>query len=450
MYKGWIPHFLVVLLVLLSHHRCFFTFCIHSKTSDYCIPIYCFDGNTFGNDCRTPFGNLKIGPKRAKFILESVQDLRQQLESKGCGLVVFNSTKGPAECFHQILSKLSLNSDQCQYKIVCQEEVLKEEKDAAKAVQRVLKSFQPQAKLEQIWGSTMYDLKDLPFEDGLQDMPDVFTPFRNKVEKNAFIEAPLPSPRLISLPPKESLEYRTIAEYLTPMPTLKDLGYTSEQVLFAEAYDQRGVMDFKGGETAALARVQDYIWDKDRLRIYFDTRNGMLGPDYSTKFSPWLAHGCLSPRKVAAECKRYEEKVVANKSTYWVVFELLWRDFWKFFCLKHGDAVFFPSGTIGKHKKWSNFSKNFQAWKDGNTGYPLVDANMRELKATGFMSNRGRQNVASFLSIDMNHDWRYGADLFESTLVRFSLSCGSSYVASMHSNSELSSQLDYDVYSNWG
>jgi len=77
-------------------------------------------------------------------------------------------------------------------------------------------------------------------------------------------------------------------------------------------------------------------------------------------------------------------------------------------------------------KKWGHYEKSIEAWKEGRTGYPLVDANMRELAATGFMSNRGRQNVASFFAIDMNQDWRYGADYFESTL------------------------MDYDVHSNWG
>ena len=101
--------------------------------------------------------------------------------------------------------------------------------------------------------------------------------------------------------------------------------------------------------------------------------------------------------------------------TYWVVFEMLWRDYCNFFCLKYGDKIFFPSGTVGKHKKWSTFDQGFEAWKRGRTGYPLVDANMRELAATGFMStDRGRQNVASL-----------GEDLFGSTW------------------------LDYGVYSNW-
>lgn len=160
----------------------------------------------------------------------------------------------------------------------------------------------------------------------------------------------------------------------------------------------------------------------------------MLGADYSTKFSPWLAHGCLSPRYVAQQCSEYEQKRVANKSTYWVIFELLWRDFFKFFAKKHGNSIFFLDGTLGRaahgthpnSRKWGLDKRHLQAWKDGMTGYPLVDANMRELKASGFMSNRGRQNVCSFLAIDMNTDWRYGADHFEQEL------------------------LDYDIYSNWG
>jgi deoxyribodipyrimidine photo-lyase len=211
------------------------------------------------------------------------------------------------------------------------------------------------------------------------------------------------------------------------MPTLQDLGYSLKDMEHADGKgDPRGVMPFLGGETAALARVQEYIWDKDLLKIYFDTRNGMIGADYSTKFAPWLATGCLSPRYVAQECLKYEQERVANKSTYWVVFELLWRDYFKLFALKHGNKIFFPGGTIDSDQQWSYDARYVQAWKEGKTGYPLVDANMRELAATGFMSNRGRQNVASFLALDMKCDWRHGADYFEEVL------------------------LDYDVHSNWG
>lgn len=222
-------------------------------------------------------------------------------------------------------------------------------------------------------------------------------------------------------------ENSMIEKYSTnDVPDLRQLGYTPEQIKETDSDDPRGVMPFVGGETAALQRVKDYIWDKDLLRKYFDTRNGMIGADYSTKLSPWLAHGNLSSRYVAMECKKYEQERVENKSTYWVVFELLWRDFFKFFAKKHGDSLFYPGGTIASRKEWKHHDKNLQAWIEGRTGYPLVDANMRELAATGFMSNRGRQNVASFLTLELSEDWRYGAEYFESVL------------------------LDHDVHSNYG
>jgi deoxyribodipyrimidine photo-lyase len=156
---------------------------------------------------------------------------------------------------------------------------------------------------------------------------------------------------------------------------------------------------------------------------------GLIGPDYSTKFAPWLAHGCLSARLVHAECARYEKERTKNKSTYWVIFELLWRDFFKFYCARHGDDVFKVGGPIRRAAyQWEEDADGglFRRWKEGNTGVPFVDANMRELRATGFMSNRGRQNVASYLILDLNLDWRKGAEWFEETL------------------------LDYDVCSNWG
>ena len=179
----------------------------------------------------------------------------------------------------------------------------------------------------------------------------------------------------------------------------------------------------------------------------------MLGGDYSTKLSPWLALGCLSPRWLYHELKRYEAKRVANKSTYWIAFELLWRDFYHFFALKHGTRIFFEFGITGKAMTWNPdvevrihpvlastgqpgaelhpqphvaAVQVFERWKAGQTGLPLVDANMRELAATGFMSNRGRQNVASYLVLDLGVDWRLGAAWFEHQL------------------------LDHDVASNWG
>lgn len=405
----------------------------HSKTSSSecyrILPIFFFDPRFVGGDSsKTPFGTIKCGPRRAKFLIESVKNLRENLSKLGSGLVVYLGK--PEEFFET----LNTRGNPIAVKIACQEEVASEEKQVVSSVEEILGNRyglgSPSASVTQVWGSTLYNLHDLPFGGSVKNMPDTFTPFRTKVEKNCAIEKPLPPPsknqlqstittaelKIIICKDNCSLDY---------LPTLKDLGYSCSDAL---EEDPRGVLSFKGGESAALARVQEYIWDKDMLKVYFDTRNGMLGPDYSSKFSPWLAHGCLSPRYVAEQCSKYESQRVANKSTYWLVFELLWRDFFKFLALKHGNSIFFLNGSVGSSnsRPWRYDRKYFDAWKEGKTGYPLVDANMRELKATGFMSNRGRQNVCSFLALDMNSDWRYGAYFFEQEL------------------------LDYDVYSNWG
>lgn len=394
------------------------------------LPVFCFDPRVFGQTAVSRVtGDLKCGPKRAQFVLESVADLRANLEARGSGLLVAHGK--PEDVLDKLYEQLGEVATTTG-KVFCQEEPCSEEQEVVRNVQEALArrcGGRPKKDLlETVWGSTLYQLDDLPYnQDGMTDLPDTFTPFRNKVEKKCTIRSPLaPPPNKMALPfAPGSSEYETIQSQLSFLPTLEDLGYTPQQVQEA-SQKSIGNLEFKGGETAALARLKDYIWVQDRLKTYFDTRNGMLGDDYSTKFAPWLAHGNLSARLIAQECKRYEQERVANKSTYWVVFELLWRDYFKFFALKHGDTMFFPGGTVGSDKSWKIYDKSVQAWRDGKTGYPLVDANMRELAASGFMSNRGRQNVASFLALELQQDWRYGAEYFENIL------------------------LDYDVHSNWG
>ncbi|NES97648.1 MAG: DASH family cryptochrome, partial [Desertifilum sp. SIO1I2] len=187
----------------------------------------------------------------------------------------------------------------------------------------------------------------------------------------------------------------------------------------------RAAIAFKGGETEAQNRLQHYFWKQDRLKAYKETRNGMLGADYSSKFSPWLALGCLSPRYIYEQVKDYETQRIANDSTYWLIFELLWRDYFRLICAKHGDRIFRLSGLQGIEIPWKEDWKRFNLWREGMTGFPLVDANMRELAATGFMSNRGRQNVASFLTKNLGINWQMGAEWFESLLIDYDV--GSNY-----------------------
>ena len=173
------------------------------------------------------------------------------------------------------------------------------------------------------------------------------------------------------------------------------------------------------GEAAGLERLECWMFTHDRLQHYKQTRNGMLGESYSSKFSPWLATGCLSARTVVAETLRYEAERTANESTYWLRFELLWREYFRLYLLKHGPALFQRGGPAQSRLRWSDPPGHFEAWRNGCTGVPLIDANMIELARTGFMSNRGRQIVASFLAKNLDVDWRRGARWFEHCLIDY-------------------------------
>ncbi|XP_026431170.1 cryptochrome DASH, chloroplastic/mitochondrial-like isoform X3 [Papaver somniferum] len=323
------------------------------------------------------------------------------------------------------------------HKETCSEELLVE-----RLVKKRLQGVSPQSerststsqnptnvKLELIWGSTMYHIDDLPFNTS--NLPDIYTQFRKLVESKCAIRGCFKFPP--SLGPLPSNDLCKIGGW-GDVPSLDQLG-----IIHVEG--EKG-MYFVGGESAALGRVYEYFWKKDLLKVYKHTRNGMLGPDYSTKFSPWLAFGNVSPRFLYEEVKRYEKDRLANDSTYWVLFELIWRDYFRFISIKYGNSIFHLGGPREVEARWSQDLNLFESWRDGRTGYiiisflaillnmkliissnicryPLIDANMKELSATGFMSNRGRQIVCSFLVRDMGIDWRMGAEWFETCLLDY-------------------------------
>lgn len=360
------------------------------------IPVYCFDRRHFAT---TSFGFPKTGKYRAQFLLESVRDLQNSLQQLGSNLIV---RRGLPETEIVKLAE-EIKADAVYY----HEETTAEELGVEKKLKQALSDINVASK--SFWGATLYLLEDLPFK--ISQIPELYTNFRKQVEKKSVIEEPLPTPN--KLPSLLDISFGEI-------PTLQDLGIETPN------YDERAVLKFVGGETTGLKRLQHYFWNTDCLQNYKETRNGMLGADYSSKFSPWLAHGCLSPRYIYDRVQQYEKERVKNNSTYWLIFELIWRDFFRFICAKHGNEIFRESGLRGIDIPWKQDWDRFNLWREGNTGYPLVDANMREFAATGFMSNRGRQNVASFLTKNLGIDWRMGAEWFESLLV------------------------DYDVCSNWG
>ena len=236
------------------------------------------------------------------------------------------------------------------------------------------------------WGLTLCHIDDLPYPS-VNSIPDLYTTFRKKVESmnNGFVRSLIATPTSLN-PLPDFIKNETGS-----IPTVGDF------VEDEKSADHRTAFPFTGGETAALERIQQYLFETDNVAEYKETRNGLVGSEYSTKFSPWLAIGALSPRKIYHSVKEYEWKRKANQSTYWVIFELLWRDYFKFISLKYGDRIFYLSGIKAAKIPWKKDMVMFDKWRFGQTGIPFVDANMRELLQSGWMSNRGRQNVASFL-----------------------------------------------------
>jgi deoxyribodipyrimidine photo-lyase len=364
--------------------------------ADRIVPLYVFDPREYGEGM---FGLPKKGPYWARFRRESVLDLRSSLRARGGDLLVRHGD--PREVVPAVTGSFDVDGVHAQTKPGT-EEIGTEEAVRSRLAERGIE-------LERSWTHTLYHPRDLPTP--FDRIDDTFTPWRKEVEREGSVGETLPAPETVPTPDFEAGD----------APSLADLGVTG-----SPEPDERGVLAFEGGETAAMDRLRGYVWEGDHLRNYKSTRNGLLGPDYSSKLSAWLAHGCLSPRHVYEEVRRYEAERVSNEDTYWLVFELMWRDFFQFQLLKHGVEFFTPSGIRGVEKRWRGDREAFRRWADGETGVPFVDANMRELNATGYMSNRGRQNVASFLADFLGIDWRMGAAYFESKLV------------------------DYDVASNWG
>ena len=184
--------------------------------------------------------------------------------------------------------------------------------------------------------------------------------------------------------------------------------------------DERSVLYFRGGEDGGRSWMNQWIWERDCLKSYKETRNGMIGSDYSSKLSPWLSTGCLSAVQVYWDIKKYEEERGANDSTYWLFFELLWREFFRFVSRLNGPKLFWRSGIKeAGGTRLKGDPKTLQRWKDGRTTNDFVNANMIELSSTGWMSNRGRQNVASYLIHDLGQDWLAGAMHFENLLIDY-------------------------------
>ena len=365
--------------------------------SNRVVAVYFFDPRQFELNS---FGFKKTERFRAKFLLETVHQLQKNLEELNITLLVYHEK--PEDRIPELVEQFNINH------IFLQHEWTSEENQV---IQNVQDRLPKTVSLHKTFDQFLFHPEDIPF-DSYSQIPQVFTVFRKKCEKHVQVRPCSEKPKVF---PKENR--------IGPpknLPSLHDLGFSSFDT------DDRSAFPFIGGENNTLHRMQHYFWDTKKLAYYKKTRNGLVGTDYSSKFSPWLANGSISARTIYWEVKRFENEIKKNQDTYWLIFELIWRDYFKYVSLKHGNQIFKIDGILQKEYDWHSNEAAKRDWINGETDDDFVNANMIELKKTGWMSNRGRQNVASYWSKHLTQDWRIGASYFEAMLI------------------------DYDVHSNWG
>ena len=334
-----------------------------------------------------PWCNLTgLGPQRDRFLRESLQTLKVDLQAMGQDLMVLEGS--PELVLPNLVHRFGID------RISTSDTPGWYEKKAIRFLEeklpRLLKIFR---------GPALFDSEQLPFS--LEDLPHNFSPFRRKVEKLT-IPGPLAKPA--AFPPPPSAQFDAIPRAAaSPHPGLP----------------------LPGGSAAGLRRLDQFLFQTNAIADYKQTRNDLDGLAGSSTLSPWLANGALSVRTVAHQIFRYEREHVANESTYWLYFELLWREFFHWRAVVDGKSLFKQTGRQGRRLLTTFEPRQFARWCAGDTDYPLVNALMRQLLATGWMSNRGRQIAASCLINELGLDWRYGAAFFEQQLIDYDV--GSNY-----------------------
>ena len=362
------------------------------RQSEKVLYVYCLDKKLFEIN---EFGFAKTDYVRYLFLKQSVLALQTNLERKGAHLVIHYGV--PEEFLSRIITTYKVDA------IFAEQEYAAEELDM---IEKVTAALPNHIDCHFIWGKTLYHIDDIPFK--IADIPETSKAYRIPTGKQTVVRKEFPIP-----------------EDLKAVQHVSKSNFPTEKALKMEKPRQEVEPYLPGGEDKALERLQYYTFDSELLTGYRWSRNRSEGYDYSSKFSPYLAVGSISPRRIYNQIQEYEIEIKKNQSTWWLVFELVWRDYFTFKMMKAGNKVFRTQGYKGQNRVFENEMSLFKRWCLGQTGIPFVDAHMRQLNATGYMSNRGRVNCSSFLVHDYKINWMWGAAYFESKLI------------------------DYDVSSNW-
>ncbi len=326
------------------------------------LPVFIFDTGILNK-----LENKTDG--RVHFIYNELQELKNKIEQKGSSMLVFNNTVD--EAFNNLVNSYNIknvftNSD---YE---PQGIARDKRIRALLAKRNI---------------NFHSFKDMVIFEKNEVLKDdntpyqVFTPYSKKW-KERLINHP------IQFYPSEDVLYNLYKTNPFPFPSIKDIGFNKS----TRSFPNKKV-------------------DLDKIKNYEQNRE-IPSIDGTSKLSVHLRFGTISIRKLAVKAISVSEKYLN---------ELIWREFYQTI-LYH-----FPHVINSAFKKeynaieWSNNEPLFYLWCNGLTGFPIVDAGMRELNTTGYMHNRVRMIVSGFLTKNLFIDWRWGEAYFAEKLLDFEL-----------------------------
>lgn len=333
------------------------------KSGKPVLPIFIFDSEILNK-----LDNKK--DRRVEFIHSALLDIKNKLEKLGASLLVLQGN--PTECYSELLSNYNVsavytNHDYEPYAI---------KRDKAISDLLAKKNVAFHSYKDQV----IFEKAEIVKDDGLPYT--VFTPYMRKWKSklNSFYLRSYPTEKYFS----NFVKINSVT-----FPSLGDIGFQST------------------GEKFIVPKL-----DEQQIRKY-DIQRNFPAINGTSRMSVHLRFGTVSIRHLTTHAKEWNDQ--------WLN-ELIWREFYMMI-LFH-----FPHVVNGAFKKqydriqWRNNEQEFDAWCKGQTGYPIVDAGMRELNQTGFMHNRVRMIVASFLVKHLLIDWKWGEAYFAEKLIDFDLS----------------------------
>ena len=345
------------------------------------IPLFVFDPAILGRE--------DTGAARVTFLLDALRVLDTNLQKRG-GRLIVRRGKVPDEILKAVDE---FGADGIFHQRESEPFGRKRDETVAEALRergKIIETFP---------GLAVFEPEEIQSKTGTSYT--VYSPYKREWFSRP-AEAPLPAPRLIPMP---------AAAKSDALPTASDLKFLTEQTFEC------------GGEDAAQDLLREFL--KAKIDDY-DISRDILSEEGTSRLSRHLHLGTLSPRFVLDAVRRAgkdhpsgkahgEHQPEPGHSTF--LSEIAWHDFY-LQILHH-----FPHVTEGAFRQrydaleWENDEALFAAWKEGRTGYPIVDAAMRQMNATAWMHNRGRMIVASFLTKDLLIDWRWGERYFMQQLV---------------------------------